>query len=142
MNVRTPCLVLAGSLALSVSCSREPEPEPASERVAASASAPSSAPQPPDTELPSSLRSDIAAMDLRTAELALSEAASLLDDTLALAAPDCERARFIVERNCELANHICRLGDEQGAAPEPNTRCRDARKRCGSARDRVTARCP
>lgn len=89
--------------------------------------------------LPGSLRPPVDDMDLAAAERALGEASKALGAALAAGAPDCELARVLRDRICELADRICRLA---GADPENRSRCEDGRSRCADAKDKVASSCP
>lgn len=64
-----------------------------------------------------------------------------LDDALPLGAADCDAARDLTDRMCELAERICAIADERPDEPEVGLRCDDGRSRCEEARARVRKRC-
>ena len=72
-------------------------------------------------------------------ELALVE--KQLGDALALAAPDCDVARGLRDRICDLSERICKL-TEATADGTVKERCDDGRRRCGHAKETVASRCP
>jgi hypothetical protein len=92
-------------------------------------------------ELPTSLREEISTMDAAHATAALADAFRALDDTLALATPDCPTARALRDRICELSAKLCALSGAQ-PGPEIASACADGRARCDRARERVSAACP
>ena len=135
-------LTLAGLLAaLSMSltsCARREAPAPASEALPAPSAVPKAAAR---GELPTSLRDDISTMDAAHATAALADAVRALDDTLALATPDCPTARALRDRICELSTKLCALSGAQ-PGPEIAAACADGRARCDRAKERVSAGCP
>ncbi|HMI94511.1 MAG TPA: hypothetical protein VK509_24225 [Polyangiales bacterium] len=58
------------------------------------------------------------------------------------APPDCDAARDLRDRICELAAAICELAARSDAAAETKTTCDSSRTSCEQARTRVAAACP
>jgi hypothetical protein len=138
-------VVIAGALLVATSCARN-----APERSeSAPATPPAQAPTPPppapaaaeDTaKQPKSSRSKAADLSLEDATRELARAEKQLGDAVALTAPDCELARTLRDRICELADRICEL--TRGAAdPAMTERCDDGKRRCEKAKNNVGARC-
>jgi hypothetical protein len=86
----------------------------------------------------SSSGSEVEAMSLAQAEAALARADRELGDALMLAVPDCDRARGLRDRICELSGRICRIADTD---PESAARCEDSRQRCSRAGTRIAGQC-
>ena len=134
---RTAFVAIVSSVA-ALACSRNEAP---SESVRTPATVSSQA--PPQSAAPGervgSTRTNVADMDLATAEKALADASKELGDAMALAVPDCAALRPLRDRICELSDHICRL---PGPDPEIKARCEDGKRRCSDAKDRVGLQCP
>jgi hypothetical protein len=120
------------------SCSRSERPAEhrAAPATAASAAEPAKA---APADLLDERRRNPGDMDLSAAERGISRAAKELDDTLALASPDCGLARTLRDRICEIAVRICKLGESD---PSIGPRCDDGKNRCADARKRRGAQCP
>lgn len=128
------------ALAVAIGCSRS-RPSAAERAPGAAPREPGpSAPGPPATELPRSLRSDVTTMDAANALRALDDATKLLDDTLSAGAPDCGTAKLLRDRICELSERLCRLSAEAPGS-ELTARCEDGKARCERARTRVAVPC-
>ncbi len=82
--------------------------------------------------------------ELGRTEAALGPAPAADAPATAATAVDCPGARGIVHRICELADHICELG-EKAATDEDRAEiarlCADAKARCARARARTEERC-
>jgi hypothetical protein len=115
-----------------VSCARSETPVPSEAARGTSSAAPG------ELRAPTSLRPEVANLDLAAAERALTEAERQLSDTVRAAAPDCEHARGLRDRICELAARICQLVE---ADPSAKNHCDDGRKRCSSASTKVATQC-
>src|SRR5690606_27098974 len=130
------------SLGLLSGCSRaEPEAAPAAGEAEALPGALEDEGAVFEAPRPSSLASDVAGMDFKTAQGSLQRAEAELGETLSLAAPNCELAAVLAQRICALAERICALSrgkPNPGADPEL---CPDSTARCQAARRRVAQRC-
>jgi len=82
--------------------------------------------------------------ELARAEATLGPGAADAAATPAAAATDCPGARTLVHRICELADHICALG-EKATTDEDKAEiarlCADGKARCTRARARTEERC-
>ncbi|MEM9067947.1 MAG: hypothetical protein AAGE52_05550 [Myxococcota bacterium] len=63
------------------------------------------------------------------------------DRTLELATIDCESARNLRDRICELSARICGIAEENPADLPTAERCEDGSTRCESASERVASSC-
>jgi hypothetical protein len=127
MNGR-PLLVAIPILIVVASCARrsvEEAPAPAASSMA----------------VPGSARSNVLDMTRDEAERELALAEKQLGDALALAAPDCDMARTLRDRICDLSARLCSLTDAT-ADSTVKERCEDGKRRCGTAKETVGARCP
>lgn len=64
-----------------------------------------------------------------------------LHDALGLASVDCDSARELRDRICELGNRICTIANEHPDDRVTEDRCEDGQDRCERARRRVDDRC-
>lgn len=64
-----------------------------------------------------------------------------LHDALGLASVDCDSARDLRDRICELGNRICTIANEHPDDRVTEDRCEDGQDRCERARRRVDDRC-
>jgi hypothetical protein len=128
--------LFAGCTLCIASCSRERAPESSAGPPVASVAAPASEPS-----LPSSLKSEFSSMDAATALKSLETTSRLLDDALALGAPDCGAVQVLRDRICALAARLCQLAAENTTEHELSARCEDAKPRCDRARSRVAGPC-
>jgi hypothetical protein len=129
-------LLVAIPLLVVASCARG-RVEEASRPAASSAPRPAASSAP----FPGSARSSVDVMSQEEAERELALAERQLGDALALAAPDCDAARALRDRICELSARICKLA-EATADGTVKERCDDGKRRCGLARGTVGERCP
>lgn len=131
-------LVALVSVVAFVACSRE-EAQRDVARAPATLSSQASPPGVAQGEHVGSSRTNVADMDLGTAEKALADASKELGSAWSLATPDCNVLRPLRDRICELSDRICQLA---GPDTEIKARCDDGKRRCADAKDRVGSQCP
>jgi hypothetical protein len=136
-SARRSPLLYAAFIVLA-SCARREAPAPAIEALPAPSASPAGAAR---GELPTSLHEDIATLDAARATAALADASRALDESLALATPDCPTARALRDRICELSGRLCALS-QSDPTPEMTSACADGHARCNKAKERVSASCP
>ena len=134
---RTVFVAIVWSVA-ALACSRNEAPSE-SVRTPATVSSQTAPQSDAPGERVGSSRTNVADMDLATAEKALADASKELGNALALATPDCAVLTPLRDRICDLSEHICRIA---GPDPEIKARCEDGKRRCSDAKDRVGSRCP
>ncbi len=119
----------------------QPQLAPKAKRKASAKSGAPLEPAKPRARGPvDSLGPDVSSLSIEQAERELETTFTRLGQELRLSSPDCPSAQQFVGRVCELAEHICRLAEENDE-PQQLATCVDGRNRCAESRRRYAAKC-